>query len=149
MGYPSHLRLSRVTALTESSARSAELMENWSTFRFAMKKWRLSWPAPMQSSPAKLESVWRLQGPGAIHLLNGLYDAKMDHQPVGGHYRTTSPSRSRRPLPARGRPNLSFQGCGARICTHGFVSRSGAPSDRPRDPDRKGGKNCHLRHYTE
>ena len=21
-------------------------------------------------------------GPGAIHLLNGLYDAKMDHQPV-------------------------------------------------------------------
>src|SRR5438876_10754400 len=37
-------------------------------------------------------------GPGAIHLLNGLYDAKMDHQPVvaivgqqkrmslGGHY---------------------------------------------------------------
>jgi pyruvate dehydrogenase (quinone) len=37
-------------------------------------------------------------GPGAIHLLNGLYDAKLDHQPVlaivgqqaraalGGHY---------------------------------------------------------------
>src|ERR1044072_5356164 len=23
-------------------------------------------------------------GPGAIHLLNGLYDAKVDHQPVGG-----------------------------------------------------------------
>ena len=27
-------------------------------------------------------SAWRPPGPGAIHLLNGLYDAKLDHQPV-------------------------------------------------------------------
>ena len=26
-------------------------------------------------------------GPGAIHLLNGLYDAKLDHVPVGGDRR--------------------------------------------------------------
>ena len=42
------------------------------------------------------------QGPGALHLLNGLYDAKLDHQPVlaivgqqarsaiGSHYSRTS-----------------------------------------------------------
>lgn len=57
-------------------------------------------------------------GPGAIHLLNGLYDAKLDHQPVlavvgqqaraslGGHYqqevdldslfKETSPANTRR-----------------------------------------------------
>ena len=33
-------------------------------------------------------------GPGAVHLLNGLYDAKLDHQPVvalvGRHERTTT-----------------------------------------------------------
>ena len=26
--------------------------------------------------------VTSTQGPGAVHLLNGLYDAKLDHQPV-------------------------------------------------------------------
>ena len=26
--------------------------------------------------------AWRRPGPGAIHLLNGLYDAKLDHVPV-------------------------------------------------------------------
>ena len=29
-------------------------------------------------------------GPGAIHLLNGLYDAKMDHQPVVGTSRAAA-----------------------------------------------------------
>ena len=35
-----------------------------------------------RSSPARSASAWRRPGPGAIHLLNGLYDAKLDHVPV-------------------------------------------------------------------
>jgi pyruvate dehydrogenase (quinone) len=42
-------------------------------------------------------------GPGAIHLLNGLYDAKMDHQPVYDHARIAAAARAQRrrtrPLP--------------------------------------------------
>ena len=34
------------------------------------------------SSPARSACAWRRSGPGAIHLLNGLYDAKLDHVPV-------------------------------------------------------------------
>ena len=49
-------------------------------------------------------------GPGAIHLLNGLYDARMDHQPVlaivgqqkrSGRCRRTSPPSRRRPISRR------------------------------------------------
>ncbi len=40
-----------------------------------------SWPAPMPSSPARWASAWPLPGRGHP-LLNGLYDAKMDHMPV-------------------------------------------------------------------
>ena len=38
--------------------------------------------APTPSSPASSASAWRHQGPGASHLLTGLYDARMDHMPV-------------------------------------------------------------------
>src|SRR5215218_1743263 len=33
-------------------------------------------------SPGELGVCMATQGPGAVHLLNGLYDAKLDHQPV-------------------------------------------------------------------
>src|SRR6478735_5267256 len=33
-------------------------------------------------SPGQLGVCLATQGPGAVHLLNGLYDAKLDHQPV-------------------------------------------------------------------
>ena len=36
----------------------------------------------MPSSAARLGVCLATSGPGAIHLLNGLYDAKLDHQPV-------------------------------------------------------------------
>lgn len=39
-------------------------------------------------------------GPGAIHLLNGLYDAKLDHQPVVGYCRPAGAPFIRRQLPA-------------------------------------------------
>ena len=50
-------------------------------------------------------------GPGAIHLLNGLYDAKLDHVPVVGSS-DRPPQRDGRLLPAGGRPAERVQGCG-------------------------------------
>ena len=43
-------------------------------------------------------------GPGAIHLLNGLYDAKLDHVPVVAIVGQTGAQRDGRVLPAGGRP---------------------------------------------
>ncbi len=43
-------------------------------------------------------------GPGAIHLLNGLYDARLDHAPVVAIVGQQRRSRARRRLPAGGRP---------------------------------------------
>ena len=37
---------------------------------------------PREVDRARSASAWPPPGPGAIHLLNGLYDAKLDHQPV-------------------------------------------------------------------
>ena len=39
-------------------------------------------PSATPSSAAARASAWPRPGPGAIHLLNGLYDAKLDHVPV-------------------------------------------------------------------
>ena len=38
--------------------------------------------ARTRSSHGEVGVCLATSGPGAIHLLNGLYDAKMDHQPV-------------------------------------------------------------------
>ena len=50
------------------------------------------------SSPAEVGLCYATSGPGAIHLLTGLYDAKMDHVPVvaivGQQARTGSSARS-------------------------------------------------------
>jgi pyruvate dehydrogenase (quinone) len=43
-------------------------------------------------------------GPGAIHLLNGIYDAKMDSPIRGGYRRAAGTLRDGRPLPAGSRP---------------------------------------------
>ena len=56
-------------------------------------------------------------GPGAIHLLNGLYDAKLDHQPVvaivGQQARTSIGGA----LPAGGRPTTLFKDVCTSTCT--------------------------------
>ena len=51
-------------------------------------------------------------GPGAIHLLNGLYDAKLDHVPVVAIVGPDQPQRHGRFLPARSRPAVPVQGRG-------------------------------------
>ena len=49
-------------------------------------------------------------GPGAVHLLNGLYDAKLDHVPVVAHRRADRTLRDGRVLPAGDRPAQPVQG---------------------------------------
>ena len=48
--------------------------------------------------------------PGAIHLLNGLYDAKLDHQPVLAIVGQQKRDVARRALPAGDRPAGAVQG---------------------------------------
>ena len=49
-------------------------------------------------------------GPGAIHLLNGLYDAQMDHQPVVAIVGQSRAHRDGRRLPAGSRSAVAVQG---------------------------------------
>ena len=46
------------------------------------RRWRPSKPSGTPSSPDRIGVCAATSGPGAIHLLNGLYDAKSDHVPV-------------------------------------------------------------------
>ena len=62
-------------------------------------------------------------GPGAIHLLNGLYDAKLDHQPVVAIVGQQARVGARRRLPAGGRPRLAVQGRRARVRADGHRRR--------------------------
>ena len=54
-------------------------------------------------------------GPGAIHLLNGLYDAKMDHQPVVAIVGQSATTAHGQRLSAGSRSAQSVQGRGERI----------------------------------
>ena len=87
-------------------------------------------------------------GPGAIHLLNGLYDAKMDHVPVvalvGQQARTGLGASYQQEVDLQ---NL-FQGC-RRICRHGERARTGSASDRPRGAHRAQQARGHLRDSAE
>ena len=66
------------------------------------------------------------QGPGAIHLLNGLYDAKLDHQPVVAIVGQQASIGDRQPLSAGSRPADALQGCGGRVCPDDRHARAGA-----------------------
>ena len=88
-------------------------------------------------------------GPGAIHLLNGLYDAKLDHAPVAGDRRPAGADGARRPLPAGGRPADALQGRRARVLRDGDRARAGAAPRRPCAPDRARPAQRHLHHRPE
>ncbi len=51
------------------------------SFRPGMRNWQRSWRAHAKFT-GDVGVCMATSGPGAIHLLNGLYDAKLDHQPV-------------------------------------------------------------------
>jgi hypothetical protein len=112
------------------------------SYRFVRKWGRLMYPHWATSRHSS--TVSRAIGPGAIHLLNGLYDAKMDHQPVlaivgqsggdaiGGDFQQEV-----------GYP-FAVQGCGARICAHCDVGGTGSPPHRSRHTHRVRSTNGHL-----
>ncbi len=76
-------------------------------------------------------------GPGAIHLLNGLYDAKMDHVPVVAIVGQQARSALGAALPAGSRPAEPVQGRGVGFRRHGERAEPGPPSDRPRGAHRQ------------
>ena len=55
---------------------------NRRSFRRGTRRTPPSWPSGTPSTPAASGSCLATQGPGAVHLLNGLYDAKLDGVPV-------------------------------------------------------------------
>ena len=75
-------------------------------------------------------------GPGAIHLLNGLYDAKLDHAPVVAHRRPAEADVAGRRLPAGGRPARALQGRRRRVPGRDHRSPPGGARGRPRGAHR-------------
>ena len=88
-------------------------------------------------------------GPGAIHLLNGLYDAKMDHQPVVAIVGQSSRQAIGRQLSAGSGSNFAFQRCGGRICPSGVASRANPASRGSRDAHRQSRTHGHVHHYSQ
>ena len=72
----------RAMASTGCSPRGDGRTTIPSSCRPGMRRWPRSRRSATPSSRATSASVPRPVGPGAIHLLNGLYDAKLDHVPV-------------------------------------------------------------------
>src|SRR5665213_17106 len=69
-------------ASMESLKRCARARTNCASSRCATKKRQPSLRVVTPSTLAASEFAWRLPARGGIHLLNGLYDAKCDGQPV-------------------------------------------------------------------
>ena len=109
-----------------------------SSSRPGTRRWPPSRRSATRSSPAGSGCAWPPPGPGAIHLLNGLYDAKLDHVPGGGHRRPDQPQRDGRLLPAGGRPAQPVQGRRQRVRADGHRARAAAQRPRPGDPHRAG-----------
>ena len=88
-------------------------------------------------------------GPGAIHLLNGLYDAKMDHQPVvaivGQAATTALGSQYQQEVDLQ---NL-FKDVASEFMRDRFQPGGRAPLHRPRRPHRAGPEVGYLRHHPQ
>ena len=81
-GGSSRSSATRATASTASSARLTRADDRRGSCRPATRRWR---PSRRSATPSSAAGRRRLHGdvrPGRIHLLNGLYDAKLDHVPV-------------------------------------------------------------------
>ena len=87
-------------------------------------------------------------GPGAIHLLNGLYDAKMDHQPVVAIVGQSARAAIGGNYPAGSRSAVALQGCRARIRPDGDGARAGPAPGRSRRAHRPVAADRHLHHHS-
>ena len=126
-----------VMASTASWGRSAApATTDRSSCRCGTRRWRPSWHAGTRSSRGARASACATSGPGAIHLLNGLYDAQHGSPAGGRDRRTAGAVRAGRRLPAGGRPADAVQGRGARVPADGFQPRPDAPPGRPGDAHR-------------
>ena len=76
--------------------------------------------------------VLSTQGPGAVHLLNGLYDAKLDHVPVVAIVGQQKLRRDIHPGAGgtRAKPRRAFEGKDHAITCRGISSRSRATCPR-------------------
>ena len=72
----------RATASTASSARSTAHGRRSSSFRSRHEEMAAFMACAHAKFTGEVGVCLATSGPGAIHLLNGLYDAKLDHQPV-------------------------------------------------------------------
>ena len=132
LGRPAHLRLSRRRHQRDHGRAPARRGDRRFHPGAPRGDARPSWPAATRSSPASSASASRPPGPGAIHLLNGLYDAKLDHQPVlaivgqqaraalGGDYQQEVDLVS------------LFKDVAHEYVAHGVDARAGPPPRRPR-----------------
>ena len=77
-------------------------------------------------------------GPGASHLLTGLYDAKLDHMPVLAIAGQQPAHGDRRALPAGDRSPVHVQGCRRRFRPDRHGPRAIPPCDRSGGADRGG-----------
>ena len=104
------------TASTACSARCSGPRARSSSSRCGMRKWPRSWPRRMPNSPANSGVCIATSGPGATHLLNGLYDARLDHMPVlaiaGQQARTAIGGHYQQEVDLAG----AVQGCRRRLC---------------------------------
>ena len=119
-----------------------------SSSRCATRRWRRSWPARTPSSPARSASAWPRPGPGAIHLLNGLYDAKLDQRRCS-RSSASRPDVTRRPTTSRKSTCRSSTRTSPPSTSRSYRPRSRPPPGRPRLPDRAGRAHGHLHHRAQ
>ena len=104
LGRAADLRLSRATASTASSARSTAPAAEPAFVQVRHEEMAAFMACAHAKFTGEVGVCLATSGPGAIHLLNGLYDAKLDHQPVRRDRRPAGAGGARRQLPAGGRP---------------------------------------------
>ncbi len=126
------------TGSTASSPPGAGRTTTRSSSRPGTRRWPRSRPSGTRSSPAGSACAWPPPGPGAIHLLNGLYDAKLDHVPVvaivGQTNRTAMGGSYQQEVDLL----TPVQGRGQRVRADGHGPRAAAQRAGPGHPRRAG-----------
>ena len=101
------------------------------------------------SSPARSGSAWRRPGPGAIHLLNGLYDAKLDHVPVVAIVGQTERSAMGGSYQQEVDLQALFKDVASEYLVEVNVPEQLPAGDRPGHPDGPVPARAHRRHHPE